>query len=175
MVYRLDPGKLSERSIEPFIEVVQRRKGTRALIVGGGSYLPAYREAVRTAGVEDAVTFTGYVSYTDLPSFIEQMGVFVAPVEVESFDQVVSFAMSMGVPVAGYDVGALPEILGSAESLASAGDSSRLANILIGLLDDRDRRLAIGEINRQRAQRLFSVEAKAARYDLLNEDVLADG
>ncbi len=172
MVYRLQPDKLDEHSIEPFIRVVQRRRGTRALIVGGGFYLEAYRKAVERAGVTEAFTFTGYVAYGDLPSLLERMSVFVAPVHRESFGQVSPFAMGMGIPIVGYDVGALTEITGDEGLLAPAGDSEHLAGLIVDLLDDRERRLQIGERNRQRAQERFSVEAMAQAYGALYDELL---
>lgn len=172
MIYRLQPDKLDDRSIEPFIRAVQRRKGTRALIVGGGYYLEAYKEAVEQAGLTEAFTFTGYVPYGDLPSRLEQMSVFVAPVHTESFGQVSPFAMGMGVPVVGYAVGALAEITGDEGLLAPAGDSERLADLIVDLLDDRERRLQIGERNRQRARERFSVEAMAGAYEALYDELL---
>lgn len=173
MVYRLQPDKLDERSIEPFIEVVRRRPATRVTIVGGGQYLELYRSRVAAAEVSSAFTFTGYVSYVELPAHLARMSVFVAPVHTESFGQVSPFAMGMGLPVAGYDVGALREITAAPELLAPAGDAVALAEIVIGLLDDRERRLRIGEENRRRARSRFSVQATVRRYEALYDEILA--
>jgi glycosyltransferase involved in cell wall biosynthesis len=172
MVYRLEGDKLNENSIDVFIKVVQRRPGTKALIVGGGRFLERYRAAVAAAGVSQAFTFSGYVPYEELPRLYSQMTLFVAPVWKESFGQVSPFAMSMGMPVVGYDVGALNEIIGTREFLAPPGDSERLANIVIDLLDDPDRVLAVGRSNQHRAQALFSVQSMIERYSRLYEELL---
>lgn len=173
MVYRLEGDKLNERSIQPLIEVIRRRSRTKAIVVGGGRYLETYREAAERAGVREAVTFTGYVSYGDLPALYERMSVFVAPVHTESFGQVSSFAMHMGIPVVGYAVGALPEIVGDPSLLAPPGDSSRLADLTADLLDDRQRRLDVGAANRRRAQRLFSLETMTGKYEALYDELIA--
>ena len=57
MVYRLERDKLDENSIEPLIEAVRRRPGTRALVVGGGSLLPEYRRRVSAAGFDGSFEF----------------------------------------------------------------------------------------------------------------------
>ncbi len=173
MVYRLQGDKLYERSIDVFIEVLRRRAGTRALIVGGGDFFHTYRAAVAEAGLADRFTFTGYVSYDDLPAYYEQLSIFVAPVHTESFGQVTPFAMHMGIPVVGYRVGALEEILGDPSVLAPAGDRDRLADLIVQLLDDPEHRLCIGEWNRSRAERLFSVESMVCHFDALYDQVLA--
>jgi glycosyltransferase involved in cell wall biosynthesis len=167
MVYRLARDKLDERAMEPFIEAIQLRPGTRALIVGGGVRLDEYRSRVAEAGLEHAFTFTGYVPYDALPALYRQMSVFVAPVHRESFGQVTPFAMGMALPVVGYDVGAIPEIIGDRSLVAPAGDSTRLARLAVDLLDDPARRAAVGAANRARAERLFSVDAMIAAYESL--------
>jgi glycosyltransferase involved in cell wall biosynthesis len=172
MVYRLQEDKLNESSIDAFIKAVQRKEKTKVLIVGGGKYLETYQDAVRKAGLEEAFTYTGYVSYDELPSLISRMSVFVAPVHTESFGQVSPFAMGMGIPVVGYDVGALEEITANRSLLAPPGDSDCLADIIVGLLNDRERRLKIGETNRKRAEQLFSVEAMSNSYNQVYNNLL---
>lgn len=175
MVYRLDHHKVNEHSIDVFIKVAQRSKGTKVLIIGGGTYLDLYQQVVAQAGVRDAFEFTGYVAYNQLPNLYRQLTIFVAPVVQESFGQVSPFAMSMEIPVVGYNVGALKEILGSDALLVPVGDSDALADLIIELLKDRERRLKIGETNRQRALNLFSVETMIEKYTRLYEEVLYSG
>ena len=172
MVYRLDTDKLNERSIEVFIEAVRRRPSLRCLIVGGGTYLELYRRRVDEEGFGDRFEFTGYVSYAELPSLYRRMSIFVAPVHNESFGQVTPFAMSMGLPVAGFDIGALGEQLGGNATLVAAGDVVALANMIVDLCANRERRLAVGAANRQRAHELFAVETMAARYRALYDEVI---
>lgn len=172
MVYRLEKDKLDEATIQIFIEVLRRRPLTKAVIVGGGRYLEAYRTAVQEAGLIDAVTFTAYVAYEQLPRLYEQMSIFIAPPHWESFGHVVPLAMNMAIPVAAYAVGALPEILGDNGVFAPAGDSVGLAAKVVELIDDRERSLRIGAANRARAQRLFSVERMLDSYRALYEESL---
>ena len=82
-----------------------------------------------------------------------------------------TFAMGMGIPVVGYDVGVLPEMLGSREFFTN--DRARLAGLIIDLLNNREKRIEIGMLNRERAHEMFSVEAMVAKYDSLYESVLA--
>ena len=171
MVYRLARDKLDERAMDPFIEAIRRRPGTRALIVGDGVSLEDYRRRVAEAGLEDAFEFTGYVEYEALPALYRRMSVFVAPVHRESFGQVTPFAMGMQLPVVGYDVGAIPEIVADETLLAPAGDSAGLGAIAASLLDDRARRVSLGLANRARAERLFSVRSMVAAYEELYREL----
>lgn len=165
MVYRLEPDKLSEDSILPFIHVVKQRPQTKALIVGGGSLLEPFRARVREEGMEEKFEFTGYVPYEQLPEFYRRLSIFIAPIWNESFGQVSPFAMGMRIPVVGYKVGALPEILGGTECLASTAEE--LVHIVTELLEQREKRIIIGSSNYERAAKLFSVEAMVRKYDEL--------
>jgi glycosyltransferase involved in cell wall biosynthesis len=171
MVYRLERDKLNEESIDLFIDVVKERPSTKAYIIGAGTFLKLYQEKVRAAGMLDNFIFTGYVPYESLPDYYRKFSLFVAPVWKESFGQVSTFAMSMGIPVVGYDVGGLPEMLGSQEFFTN--DRARLVGLIIDLLNNREKRIEIGRLNRERAHEMFSVEAMVAQYDRLYESVLA--
>jgi glycosyltransferase involved in cell wall biosynthesis len=162
MVYRLENDKLTENSIDLFVEVVRRRPRTKVYIIGGGSLLHSYMERTVAAGVRNHFRFTGYVPYESLPAWYDRFGLFVAPVWQESFGQVVPFAMSKGLAVAGYKIGALPEILGSSETLGTGVHET--ANIIVDLLEDPGRLRSIGNRNRTRANGLFDVKLMASRY-----------
>jgi glycosyltransferase involved in cell wall biosynthesis len=172
MVYRLDSDKLREDAIRVFIQVVKKRPRTRVLIVGGGEFFDAYRRQVAEEGASANFEFTGYVPYDKLPEYYQQMSIFVAPVWKESFGQVSPFAMSMKIPVAGYRIGALPEILGNEELLGTNADD--LSDIIVNLLEDRERRIEIGRFNHQRVHERFSVEAMVAAYDRIYDRLIQD-
>ena len=171
MVYRLEPDKLKEDSIQVFIEVVKKRPKTKVYILGEGTFLNSYKRQVADQGVAEEFVFTGHVAYRHLPEYYKKFSLFVAPVWKESFGQVSSFAMSMKIPVVGYNVGALSEILGGSESLGR--DTAELTEIIIKLLDDRQKRIELGATNHARVHELFSVEAMVSSYDRLYEGLLS--
>jgi len=103
------------------------------------------------------------------------MSVFVAPVHAESFGQVSPFAMGVGRPVAGYAVGASPEITGDLGVLAPPGDVFCLSEIVVHLLDDRERRVRLGALNRQRTLERFSIESMIRAYATLYDSLLSPG
>lgn len=164
MVYRLECDKLNEDSIKPFILIAQKRPKTKILIVGGGSLLSPFQQAVKSAGVEAQFEFTGYVDYDTLPDYYRRMSLFVAPVWKESFGQVSPIAMNMRVPVIGYDIGAISEIVNSKEMLAPGGDAESLADIAVELLNNDELRAKMGREHQQRAEENFSVQAMIDAY-----------
>ena len=167
MVYRLDSDKLTDDSIDVFIRTVQKRPQTKALIVGGGPRFEQYYNKVQQAGVLERFIFTGYVPYSELPSYYAQMSIFVAPVWKESFGQVSPFAMSMGLPVCGYDIGALHEIIGDESLLAKFEEIEALSDILVQLLDNPERCERIGQANQIRANERFDLPTMIKSYEAL--------
>lgn len=174
MVYRLEPDKLNENAIIPFIKTVQKRPATRVLIVGGGSLLEPFRKAVADAGLIDNFEFTGYVSYDELPDLYRRMSLFVAPVWKESFGQVSLFAMNMRVPVVGYDIGAIEEIVADRTLLAESENAEMLSDIIVRLLESPADRTRIGAFQRTRAQENFSVQAMISAYSAIYRDVITE-
>ena len=132
-------------------------------------------QAVRNAGLEQAFEFTGYVAYELLPNLYRRLSVFVAPVWKESFGQVGPFAMNMGLPVVGYDVGAIADIIDDRTLVAPPGDPTKLADIIVRLLDNREERLTIGSKNMKRAKLLYSIEPMIASYRKLYQEACDPG
>ncbi len=169
MVYRLDPDKLNPEAIEVFIRALKKDPDLSCMIIGGGTYFHAYKQRVKKEGLTSRFTFTGYVAYNELPSFYKKLGLVVAPVHDESFGQVTPFAMGMGLPVAGYDTGALREILGSDETLVKTGDTDALADLIVDLMKNREKRRSLGRANQERARRKFSLAQMIQGYQTLYE------
>jgi glycosyltransferase involved in cell wall biosynthesis len=167
MVYRLDRDKLNEAAIEVFIAAVKKKPEIICYIVGGGYYLNYYKRRVKEEGLKKNFIFTGYVSYESLPGHYKKIGVIVAPVHDESFGQVTPFAMSMGLPVVGYDTGALCEVLGSKDNLVKYGDKEALANLVIEMVNDPQKRKRSGQANYERVHACFSVEKMITEYEKL--------
>ena len=175
MVYRLDDDKLRPDAIEVFIEVARKHPGIRCYIAGGGSLLNGFQKRVREERLGRTIQLTGFVGYDELPALYRKFSIFVAPVHEESFGQVVPFAMSMGLCVAGYDTGALSEILGSRETLVRAGNVGDLAQTIVELANDAERRKSLARGNVTRARDLFSVQTMIGHFRELYDRVVSTG
>jgi glycosyltransferase involved in cell wall biosynthesis len=169
MVYRLDTDKLNAEAIEVFIAAVRKKPDLQCYIIGAGHYFRYYKNRVKEEQLSGNFIFTGVVSYKSLPEYYKKFAVFVTPVHAESFGQVTPFAMSMGLSVAGYDIGALSEILGDKDTLVEYGDIEGLADVIVGLVNNPEKRVKLGQFNQQRAHENFSVESMISRYEKLYE------
>ncbi len=173
MVYRLELDKLKEDSIQVLIDVVKRRPRTKVFVIGGGTLLDIYKIQLAEQGVSANFELPGFVPYDRLPDYYRKFSLFVAPVWKESFGQVSPFAMGMEIPVTGYNVGALSEILGGNEHLGT--NKEELCNIIINLLNAREKRRSVGISNRIRALEHYSVNTMIHKYDRLYGELLRQG
>jgi glycosyltransferase involved in cell wall biosynthesis len=112
-VRNLVPRMGLETLIESFNQSrVLREKGL--LLVGGRGFLEDRLKAqVKSANLQDAVRFLGYIAEKDLPLFYQASDFFVLPTrELEGFGLVNLEAMASGTPVLGTPVGGIPEVIG---------------------------------------------------------------
>ncbi len=137
--------------LRAFAWVKERRPDTRLIVVGPGDF-SRYRRSMR--GVPDVV-FDGYVSYQDLPRYHQSCHIFCAPsTGFESQGLVLLEAMASGrAIVAANNEGYAGVITHGVEGLlVPPAQEQPLADALLRLLDDPDRRRDMGEEGRLRAQ-----------------------
>jgi glycosyltransferase involved in cell wall biosynthesis len=174
----IDPRIAQLSQIGPVIcaiAMLQRRKGIETLIDatprvlahhpsaqvaiwGDGPALGALRTQAAELGVIDAVHFLGLS--TDPLAALRGAAVFVHPSRAEAFPYAILEAMSVGMPIVASDVGGVAEALVDGESglLVAAGQREALAQALVDILGDADRRTSIGSAARSRFERHFTLQ-----------------
>jgi len=114
--------------------------GWHVVLVGdykGDSFLGCYRELVelaRSLGLEERVTFTGFVPDEDLVLLYNAAAMLVLPSKGEGFGLPVVEAMACGLPVAASDRNSLPEVLGGAGLLFDPDSDEEIATSIVRLL-----------------------------------------
>jgi L-malate glycosyltransferase len=109
------------------------------------SYLQALHAAVKAAGLEDRVHFTGELR--DVPAVLQAADLLVLNSRDEPFGLVLIEAMASGTPVLAARVGGIPEIVTDAENgwLVEPGDSAALASKLLELVYSSNKLLRVAE------------------------------
>lgn len=151
---------------------VARATGARLIVVGDG---PQREEAEALANELDVgckVTFVG--RRDDVAPYLACADLYYQAAEQESFGVAALEAMSTGLPVVAMKVGGLPELVVDGETglLVPLGDPTALAEAVIGLLRDDERRRAVGEAARRRAVECFDTATVVPQYESLYERVL---
>jgi len=119
---------------------------------------------VERLGIRDAVKFTGYVPFADLPAIYSLAEMFVFPSLYEGFGLPVVEAMACGTAVVAGSADALSEVAGGAVEHVTSLDVEALGDALVALGRDEERRLELVRRGLERS-RVFSWE-RAARETL---------
>ena len=123
---------------------------------------------------DPSVHFEGPIERERLPRYYQEADVLVQPsITYESFGLTLLEGMASGIPVIATDMGAMPEVVGDCGIIVPPKDSRALAQAIESLILDPDLRRRLAQRGRERAERQFTWESKAAEYlehltDLVN-------
>lgn len=154
-VGRLDRRKGLPVLLQAMVAVRARLTSVRLVVAGTGPLERECRALVSRLGLEQAVLMSGFVSREMLPRYYASADVCCSPaLGGEAFGLVLLEAMASGVPVVASDITGYNEVIlhGETGLLCPAGDPAALAEALIDLLSDRERRLRFGRACRARAE-----------------------
>lgn len=123
-------------------------RGVAWLVVGDGrdDLLASLRAQVTADGTP--VRFVG--ARSDVPTWMAAADVFVLPSVWEARALVVQEALAAGLPIVASAVGGLPELVADAGVLVPVGDPGELADVVVELLSDPERRRALAAAGRRR-------------------------
>lgn len=145
------------KGLADFAAVARRlgAQGRESAWVGDGPQLDRLRTAtprtITPGDVPDAVPW------------IASAKVLCVTSDGESFGRVAAEAASCRVPVVAYDVGGLREAAGPGAVYVDPGDVDRMVAVAEELLEDRDRRAALGDAGRAHVERTLSDAATRRR------------
>ena len=123
--------------------------------------------------VRDALRFTGYVPFDDLPAIYNLAEMFVFPSVYEGFGLPVIEAMACGTPVVTGPVAALSEVAGDASERVERLDAESLGDAMVLLARSRERREELARRGLRRTQ-AFSWERAASETLNVYRRVVAD-
>lgn len=115
-------------------------------------------------GIADIVRFTHGLTAQELADTMGSAEIVCVPSLYEGFSLPTLEAMACGTPLVVSDGGAIPEVVGEpglCADIVPAGDAEALTSALRALLDDPQRRAAMGRAARERAHTEFAWDAVA--------------
>lgn len=178
-VGRLQKFKGPDVLIKATAELVKRDpyRSLRVVICGGPSGAHStpetYQELARELGVGRYVRFLYPRPPQELVAVYQAADIVAVPSYNESFGLVAVEAQASGTPVVAARVGGLPVAVADGETglLVTGHDPSDWADALETLLEDDERRIAMGEAAHERAAK-FSWSASADQLAQVYEEVL---
>lgn len=147
---RLTPQKGPLNFLKAACRVLEVRPGARFVMAGQGELLGPCIEYAFDHGIADNVQFTGFVPTEDLAEAYTQSEVYVLPSVSEPFGISILEAMATGLPTL------VSRTSGVGEDLthvlrADHWDTDEMADQIVGLLDSRPLREAMGRNGAQEA------------------------
>jgi phosphatidylinositol alpha-mannosyltransferase len=153
-VGRLERRKGLNYLLKAYRQVQREVPDSRLIIVGPGTRLkPWYQAIVRRYRLKN-VTFVGYVSCEELPRYYKTADVFCAPATGrESFGIVLLEAMSLGKPVVASNIEGYASVItdGVDGLLVPPKDTKALAGALVSVMTDESLRWRLGAKAKARA------------------------
>ena len=158
--------------IEAFAGLIETRPTLELVVVGRARKGPTL-DLLEALNLSDRVRFVHDLSGEALAALYASATICVTPSLYEGFGLPAAEAMGCGAPVVVTDGGALPEVVGEAGVVAAKGDAAALMAAIGALLDDPVRRRDMGAAGIARAQRHFSWDRVAERYDGILRQAIA--
>lgn len=143
------------------------------LLAGSGPQEAELRRYAQELGVQERVSFTGYLAEADKVRYYNLADLFVFPSLLEGFGMAVAEAMACGVPVVSSNAASLPEVVGAAGLLAAPTDGAGFAAQIVRLLTDEALRRRLGEVGRAHVRQHFSWQGAAQQTYAAYEQVIA--
>ncbi len=117
------------------------------------AFFPDPRPTVEAVGLQDRVSFIGWVPEEDKPALLSQASMFIFPSLYEGFGLPPLEAMSCGTAVISSNRGSLPEIVGEGGLLIDPLDVNGLAAAMTALARDEGRRKELAARGLHQARR----------------------
>jgi colanic acid/amylovoran biosynthesis glycosyltransferase len=174
-VGRMVPKKGPMLTLRAFRIASDRCEQLHLDYVGDGELMPAVRQYVRDAGLSGRVTLHGALPVADVQSRMRSADVFLqhsitdtVTGDAEGLPVAILEAMASALPVIATRHEGIPEAVLDGESglLSEEGDVEAMAENLVSLAEDAERRSRMGEAGWRRARDRFTWERE--RRDLLH-------
>jgi glycosyltransferase involved in cell wall biosynthesis len=141
----------------------------RALVVGDGPALASSKQLAQTLGVDQHITFTGYLSGETLLAHLSAFDIGIIPDPVNEYNDKISMNKvfeysALGVPSVSYPLAETMRLLGDAGSYASGDSPQDLAAACLPLIRDEATRKERGERAQELADRNFEWSRESRRY-----------
>ncbi len=157
------------------IVINEYKKNIDFTIVGEGSLKRKMEEKTKKINLENKIKFTGYISHEKLPKYFNDLSIFLAPSERESFGVSVLEAASCEIPAITSNIGGLKEVNSNNETgiIIDSINPEKLAKAIVFLHSNKDLRLKLGKNARRRVLKNYdwehSVDVMMGVYSAFNE------
>ena len=158
----------------------QGRQDVQFLLAGDGPERPALMQEAARLGLQEHVSFLGFLTGQDLWRIFRTADIGVCPDPKNAFNDHLTMCklleyMAFGLPCVAFDLAVSVDMVGDAGRFATGNDPALLAQHVAELLDDPAARSALGEAGRTRFLQHLSWDMQAKNLVRAYDHVLAQG
>ncbi|PKA03515.1 glycosyltransferase, group 1 family protein [Leptospira ellisii] len=137
-VGRISYEKNCDVVLNAFKLIHDRIPETTLTIIGDGPALPSLKVQAQNLGLENAVTFTGFIKRESLPAEYPKYDLFLTASTMETQGLVILESVACGLPAVGVDSFAIPELIHDGKNgyIAKAFDVQGIADKAVAILKD---------------------------------------
>jgi glycosyltransferase involved in cell wall biosynthesis len=152
--------------MEAVAKIRTERPDVHVTVIGKPNPDGPVMQTIRRLDLERIVEFVYGVTDERIVELYAEAELAVVPSLYEGFSLPAVEAMAAGVPLVATTGGAVGEVVGrdgTTAALVPPGDPGALATMILELMDDPERRAAMGEAGRTRVVDMYSWQATAER------------
>ena len=159
----------TQKSLDVLLDAfaaMPRRDGVTLRLVGDGPTKAALREQAQRLGIDGSVEFCGWAKREEIPSILSEADAFVLASNDEGMPIVMLEACAAGLPVVATALPGIQQVIAHGETglLVPVGDRSALAAALQRIVDEPERRRAMGAAARRLVETRFTWRSAAESY-----------
>jgi glycosyltransferase involved in cell wall biosynthesis len=175
-VGRLASNKGLRHLIDAMPQIISQFKNTTLVMIGEDEgQRKMLEDRAEKLNIKDKVVFTGHITDDELfRSAYSACDVFVLPSEYEAFGLVLLEAMACEKPCVATNVGGVPEVIDKDKIgvLVEYGNSDQLANAIVDLLGDENKRKNMGRAGRERVKANFTWPKIVDQLERIYKDIV---
>lgn len=157
-------GRLCEQKAQKFlIDAIYKMENDdyEVWIIGDGELKDDLELQIRTLNLSDKVKLLGFKF--NIINYLASADIFILPSKWEQFPIAILEAMMMKLPIIATKVNGIPEEIGDSGILIDPENSEEIAEKLAYLLNNKEKRMVLGEKAYQRYRTLFTNEIMGKR------------
>lgn len=172
VVGRLNPQKGHSIFLEMAHTLLQQHDNLHFLIVGDGAIRGDLEQQAQALGINEGVTFTGFLN--DMPVVLASLDILVFSSLWEGLPVTLLEAMAMKRPIVTTDVGGIPEVINDGQNgrMVTSGDPQALAEACSQLIEQPQIRQRLGEAGRTTIREEYDQHLMHTKILQIYQDIL---
>jgi 1,2-diacylglycerol 3-alpha-glucosyltransferase len=149
---RMGKEKGLDFMLRAFAKIVAMRPSVKLLLVGDGPHKRSLENMAHKLGLSDEIIFSGVIPHEEVPHYIAAADLFVFSSQKDTQGLVLIEAMAAGIPSVAVDAPGPMDVLSDGGGLLVPADEEEFSAVVLSLLEDHERRDAMGRQALQLAQ-----------------------